>query len=333
VNPNANEIRHAVNATPSKPRTPVINPAAQTPATGSKDGGTSIETISNIRDLFTRITSGPRPQTPNTSQGKTPTKMTPGIAEPDTNVYTTLIQLYRDGHCKKEDVATAETPEQKSALVRRIQKAVQEAEDTSARRQSGVSTEPPTPTRTAPPEKVQVQTQIPQKRGPGRPKKDELQEQAVPVPQSSRKTRSTAPKRKRSIGQQGYAPEGPSPKKRVSFVPVQDDTVDISDDPKTLPPQPKKTKTTPAKKLTPAKPVAKKLGIKANTKNAVPLYKSTSREAAAAGAQVRKKNVYEQSVPPEEYERIMAERRAEGQGTSVQPGRTRGGGRFRKTTA
>jgi hypothetical protein len=107
--------------------------------------------------------------------------------------------------------------------------------------------------------------------------------------------------------------------------------VNISDDPKTPPPQPKKTKTTPAKKLTPAKPVAKKLGIKANKKNAVPLYKSTSK-AAAAGAQVRRKNVYEQSVPQEEYERIMAERRAEGQGTPVQLGSTRGGGRFRKAT-
>jgi hypothetical protein len=176
---------------------------------------------------------------------------------------------------------------------------------------------------------------IRQKRGPGRPRKNQVPEQTVPVPESTRPTRSTTTKRKRSIGQQGYKPDPPL-NKRVSWV---DPDPDTEEEESIIAVRPKKV----AKKATPAKIVPRKnraaktvakdsLGLGHTIKGRVPLEKPS--KASAAGAQVRKKKVSEreQIVDEVEYRRKLAAKRAERAGAPVTPGSTRAGRRFRKTT-
>jgi hypothetical protein len=302
---------------PSEPLKALRRALARTP---TKSRPVQKGSTTTIRITETNSTATPR----STATIQTPTKQTPVPPQPGTPDSTVIQKAIDDGVIEQRAADVATTPARRSALVRIIQEQRKRAVKESPRRQSGISTAPPTP-RGQPPSPTPIRPKSPRvvipvkKRGRGRPRKDQ-----IPLPQqpetevtAPRTTRSTATKRKLSIGAKSYTPEQrrksvhwsedkeesmvvdnatpktrPSAKKPTVVEISSGESIDELAPAKKTPKKTTPTRATPAKTTTKPVTPAKKLNL-GRQFNRQPLTSpmmpvTTRSKAAAAGAQVRR---------------------------------------------
>ncbi|KAF1838843.1 hypothetical protein BDW02DRAFT_585649 [Decorospora gaudefroyi] len=367
------EIRRAIATTPTKPReagtggkvrTGSSNPGTNTAATGPRSP------IDSVRG--TRIS--PEPKSPTqppikpTSVRKRETAISLARAEAKRlEAQEALIakkRTHKAAEIKALEAALAnpKTPTS-SSVVKKLERSRKEAVEKSPRRQSGVSTAPPTSAEGPRWPIVEIQT--------GRPSRTR-KEPAVDVGTST--TPKSTPKRKRSIGTQAFLPEpkrnkslgdtpsslkkpqktaAKTPDKNVHFASEEEEEEDDSDSSSNIVIQPKSTKKAPP--VTPSSPIE----ISAEETSSSDVSDETAPEpvvaapsptkpspagkqatkpvgakvskAAAAGNQVRKQRVrrtFVEHVDDEEYNRVMEARRKDNAGSAVRAGSTRSGRKF-----
>jgi hypothetical protein len=208
-----NAIRRALARTPTKPR--FVN-------TSAKAGRTSVQKGSTTTARVTTSTARPR----STITIQTPTKQTPAPLQSETPIPTAFQKALDDGIVKEDEIDAVIRSGKPSAFARVIQQRIEEALKESARCQSNISTAPPTP-RGQPPSPTPNRPKSPRvvilvKRGRGRPRKDQTTT-SKPGVAAPRTTRSTATKRKLSIGSKSYTPK--RRKRSVSFLDSEEDDI------------------------------------------------------------------------------------------------------------
>ncbi|KAF1942150.1 hypothetical protein EJ02DRAFT_422390 [Clathrospora elynae] len=222
-------------------------------------------------------------------------------------------------------------PNKPSPVAREIARLRAEAVGTSPRRQSGVTTMPPTPANSfKPPAPIpQVQVQIKKRRLAVLPQSAAAEPE--PIPSSSKKASGTKRKssfgmhnctpdnkRKKSLGSEDYTPSSLKRAARNTPKEVRFSDDDVSDNIDVQVPKVRRNVTVKR----PAQPAHRNVAAKTAT-----AAKSVSK-ATAVGHQA-KKGQYEESVSPEMYDKFMAEKRKEGAGEKVVKGTTRSGRTFK----